>query len=143
MRPPPGAVTHATKLTHGGLLLELEPIAQLEHGELKTAFLQGLSPTAFIRPRQFNVVVYYVPLTFKTGDPDSMREVESSSNLSTNSITSTRWIKPPNRRSPRQVVAHAIFTFADPSSANKALMDGLTICQQPLSAVKSKQEPVR
>jgi hypothetical protein len=141
-----GEIAHAIKLTHGGLLLEFssqETLALLERDETKVAFLRGLGTSAFIRPRQYNVVVYYVPLTFKAGDPDGMREVENASGLSVGSIISTRWIKPPNRRSPRQVVAHAIFTFTDPGNANKALVNGLTVCQQSLNAIKSKREPVR
>ena len=139
-------IVNAAKLTHGGLLLEFnshDVINQLDQEGIKDAFLAGLGPSAHIRPRQYNVVVYFIPLTFNAGDPDDMREIENLNGLTAHSITATRWIKPPNRRSPHQLVAHAVFTFADPKSANQVIVEGITIRQKKLNAVKSKREPIR
>ena len=96
-----------------------------------------------MRPRQYNVVVYLVPLSFNAGNPEGMREVELTNGLEPNSITATRWIKPLNRRSEKQIAAHAIFTFANPKSANKAIAEQLVVCHKKLDVVKSKREPVR
>jgi hypothetical protein len=139
-------IVNAAKLAHGGLLLEFnshDVISQLDREGIKEVFLAGLSPSAHIRPRQYNVVVYFIPLTFNAGDPDDMREIEHLNGLTAHSITATRWIKPPNRRSPHQLVAHAVFTFADPKTANQIIVEGITIRQKKLNAVKSKREPIR
>ena len=139
-------IVNAAKLAHGGLLLEFnshDVISQLDQEGIKEVFLAGLSPSAHIRPRQYNVVVYFIPLTFNAGDPDDMREIEHLNGLTAHSITATRWIKPPNRRSPHQLVAHAVFTFADPKTANQIIVEGITIRQKKLNAVKSKREPIR
>ena len=136
---------HAQKLAHGGLLLELNSLdATGLFGDraAKEAFLKGLGGSATIRPRHYNVVVYFVPLSFKAGDPDDMREIEAANALEPNSIVATRWIKPVNRRLPHQTVAHAIFSFADPKTANKVIAEQLVVCQKKLDAVKSKREPV-
>jgi hypothetical protein len=136
----------AQKLSHGGLLLELNSIEAVElfaDQPACTAFLAKLGASAMVRARQFNTVAYYVPLTFKAGDPISMREVEETNALPTNSITATRWIEPPNRRSPRQLVGHAIFSFADPKSANKAIAGRLSICHTRVDVAKNKKEPIR
>ena len=140
------SVVNAVKLAHGGLLLEFNSqaaVEQLDHAHARDIFLKGLGTSAYVRPRRYNVIVYYVPLTFDTDDPEGMREIESTNSLPDQSIASMRWIKPPGRRSPRQLVAHAIIAFSDPKAANKALVEGLTICQRKLDTVKSKREPVR
>jgi hypothetical protein len=137
---------NAQKLAHGGLLLELnslEAVGLFLNQTAKASFLRKLGESATIRPRQYNVVVYFVPLSFNAGDPAGMREIEASNGLSANSITATRWIKPLHRRSPGQRHAHAIFSFADPKSANKAIMERLTVCHDKLDAAKSKREPIR
>ena len=139
-------VINAVKLAHGGLLLEFNSqaaVGQLDHAQARDVFLKGLGTSAYVRPRRYNVVVYFVPLTFDTDDPEGLREIESANGLPNLSIASMRWIKPPDRRSPRQLVAHAIVAFSDPKAANKALVEGLTICQRKLDTVKSKREPVR
>ena len=137
---------NAQKLAHRGLLLELnslDAIGLLEDQLARATFLGKLGESAMIQPRQYNVVVYFVPLSFKAGDPEGMREVELANGLKPNSIMATRWIKPPNRRSQHQLVAHAIFTFDNPKSANKAITEQLLVCHKKLDAVKSKREPVQ
>ena len=137
---------NAQKLAHGGLLLELgslESVGLFDQPQAKNAFLGKLGTSATIRPRQYNVIVYFIPLTFNAGDPAGMREVEAFNGLPPNSIVSTRWIKPANRRSPHQLVAHAVFSFADPKTANKVLAEQITVCHKKLDTVKSKREPIR
>ena len=96
------AFVNAQKLAYGGLLLELnslDAVGLLEDQLDKATFLGKLGESATIRPRQYNVVVYFVPLFFNAGDPEDMREVELANGLEPNSIMATRWIKPLNRRS--------------------------------------------
>jgi hypothetical protein len=121
----------------------VEAVGLFEDQTAKTAFLRKMGESATIRPRQYNVVVYFIPLSFNAGDPTGMREIEETNNLRPNSITATRWIKPLNRRSSDQIFAHAIFSFADPKSANKAIAEQLVVCHKKLNVVKSKREPVR
>ena len=140
------AFVNAQKLVYGGLLLELnslDAVGLLEDQLAEATFLGKLGEFATIRARQYNVVVYFVPLSFNAGDPEDMREVELANGLEPNSITATRWIKPLNRRSQHQTVTHAIFTFADPKSTNKAIAEQLIVIHKKLDAVKSKREPVR
>jgi hypothetical protein len=72
-----------------------------------------------------------------------MREIEEVNELPPNSISATRWIKPPNRRSPRQLFGHAILSFTDPKSANKAIAGRLSICHAKIDVAKNKKEPIR
>ena len=101
------AFVNTQKLVYGGLLLELnslDAVGLLEDQQAKATFLGKMGESATIRPRQYNVVVYFVPLSSKAGIPEDMREVELANGLEPNSITATRWIRPlttaPNTRLP-------------------------------------------
>ena len=54
-----------------------------------------------------------------------------------------KWAKPVNRRSPEQRTAHLILTFSNANAANRAITDGLTICNRRCHVEKVKREPTR
>ncbi|KAJ3743860.1 hypothetical protein EV360DRAFT_15300, partial [Lentinula raphanica] len=91
----------------------------------------------------YETVVEFVPISQDLGDDASLREVERVSSLKEGSIKRARWIKPVERRSSRQRVAHAIFSFDSPESANQAISNGIIVQGKSLEARRSLPEPQR
>ncbi|EDQ98017.1 uncharacterized protein LACBIDRAFT_336344 [Laccaria bicolor S238N-H82] len=108
------------------------------------AFLQELGETeASFKTRSFNVVAYYVPLNLDANSEKDRGEIEEMNNIPKGALTKLRWIKPPARRRPDQRFAHVIATFSDAESANRAIVNGLSICHKRVSVAKCKKEPIR
>ncbi|OJT13952.1 hypothetical protein TRAPUB_9491 [Trametes pubescens] len=91
----------------------------------------------------YYVIAEFVPVSFGPGDPVALRKAEHNSGLSDFDILSGRWIKPENRRSSTQRVAHAILHMRSPESANHAIRSGLNIEGKTVSVRKLLQEPRR
>lgn len=85
----------------------------------------------------------FLPINSSLDDPQWLRTVELENKLRTGSLASARWIKQKARRHQKQKVAHAIFTFSEPSATNYLLHDGLYICKEKLHPRKEKKDPLR
>ncbi|EDR06718.1 uncharacterized protein LACBIDRAFT_299843 [Laccaria bicolor S238N-H82] len=137
----------ALRLQNGGILVEMatdEGAAWLASKDNAAAFLRELGETeASFKKRSYNVVAYYVPLTLDPGSEKDRREIEESNNIPEGGLTKMRWIKPPARRRTDQRFAHVIATFSDADAANRAIVNGLTICNKRVSVAKSRKEPIR
>jgi hypothetical protein len=140
-------IRSALKLQNGGILVEMvtdEGAAWLASKENAEAFLRELGETeASFKTRSYNVVAYFVPLNLDTSSEKDRREIEECNSIPEGGLTKIRWIKPPARRKTDQHYAHAIVTFSDADAANRAIVNGLTICNKRLSVAKSKREPIR
>ena len=106
-------VVNAAKLTHGGLLLELNShnaINQLNQDGIKEAFLVGLGPLAYMRPRQYNAIVYFIPLTIDIDTPDGLRDQERQ--RTDNSLHHLRKVdKTPQPLRPEPAICACCFLF--------------------------------
>ena len=140
-------IRSALKLHNGGILVEMvtdEGAAWLASKPNAEAFLRELGETeASFKTRSFNVVAYYVPLNLDTNSEKDRIEIEEANNIPKGGLTKIRWIKPPARRRTDQRYAHVIITFSDADSANRAIVNGLSICHKRVSAAKCKKEPIR
>lgn len=58
-------------------------------------------------------------------------------------ITAMKWAKPVHRRSPEQRTAHLILTFTSADAANRAITNGLHICNRRCYVERVKREPTR
>ncbi|EDR03021.1 uncharacterized protein LACBIDRAFT_331988 [Laccaria bicolor S238N-H82] len=140
-------IRSALKLQNGGILVEMvtdDGVAWLASKANAEAFLQELGETeASFKTRSFNVVAYYVPLNLDANSEKDRGEIEEMNNIPKGALTKLRWIKPPARRRPDQRFAHVIATFSDAESANRAIVNGLSICHKRVSVAKCKKEPIR
>lgn len=139
-------LTGMMRLRNGGLLLEAnseEAAAWIREPQHRNIFAKAFDNEAEVKARAYNVMAYFVPLTFQTEGSDNLREIEEMSGLPEGAITKARYVKPAHRRSPTQMTGHVILTFSDPKNANRAIVNGLTICQQGVRAGKCKREPLR
>lgn len=92
---------------------------------------------------RYNIMAYFVPLTFDMTEKSHIEEVTENNGLHRDAIAKCKWAKAPERRNPNQAVGHMVITFADPDSANKAILNGLVICNKKVSILKCRREPVR
>jgi hypothetical protein len=140
-------IRSALKLQNGGILVEMatdEGAAWLASKPNAEAFLQELGESeASFKTRSYNVVAYFVPLSLDTNSEKDRSEIEETNNIPKDSLMKLRWIKPPVRRHKDQLFGHVIVTFSDADSANRAIVNGLSICHKRVSAAKCKKEPIR
>ena len=140
-------IRSALKLQNGGILVEMvtdEGAAWLASKANAEAFLRELGEAeASFKTRSFNVIAYYVPLNLDTNSEKDRREIEEMNSIPKDGLTKLRWIKPPARRRTDQRFAHIIATFSDAESANRAIVNGLSICHKRVSVAKCKKEPIR
>ena len=140
--PPTGKFIGAKKLTNGGVVLDLNEVQTAKWiQEQKRQFIENFSATVVIKDRAIAVVVKYVPMSFSLDFPSEYRKIESDSQLPNQSILETRWIKPIERRSQGQRMAHIITKFASMEAANKAIRDSIVIAGKHTWARKLKKEP--
>ena len=133
-------------LKNGGLLIEASDSKSAEWLRSEANILHmecELGTTILTEMRNYNAMAYFVPLTFSAADKSHLEEVTETNDLPNGSISKCRWAKAPERRSPNQTVGHVVITFTDPDSANKAILNGLVICNKKVSVTKCRREPVR
>jgi hypothetical protein len=137
-------IQEVIKLRKGSLILQFvtkEAADWLRKPEVATAFTKKFDPDTAIRDRTHPIMVPRIPLTFDPGNPAHLREVEETNGLTPKTIKKARWIKPEYRRAPGQSCAHAIFTISSVTNANRAIKEGIYICNTCTFPKKLKFEP--
>ena len=74
-----------TKLCNGGILIELnsdKAIDWFQDSEIRKTFLSHLHPSASIKPCLYNIVVQFIPLSFRPGRESNLREIEEVNGIS-------------------------------------------------------------
>ena len=107
--------------------------------EFCTVVGEGVS----FRTRAFNVLAFNVPLTIDPRDPSHCAEINEVNDLEDYAVSTIRWAKPLNRRSPQQRSAHLVLTFGNPEAANRAISNGIVICHKKCHVERIKKEPIR
>ncbi|KAF8219487.1 hypothetical protein L208DRAFT_1339701, partial [Tricholoma matsutake] len=133
-------------LKNGGILIEAsdnKSAAWLRKEENIFHMECELGTTIITETRNYNVMAYFVPLTFDTADNSHIEEVTENNGLTRESVSRCKWAKAPKQRNPKQMVGHMIVTFTDLDNANRAILNGLVICNKKVSVVKCKREPIR
>ncbi|KAF9239981.1 hypothetical protein BU15DRAFT_46065 [Melanogaster broomeanus] len=133
------------KLKNGGLLVELdsgEHATWIKRAENQTKFVAALENAAKIKERSYQILTLFLPISSLIHDLEWLRAVEMENDIDDESIESIRWVKPVERRSPTQCVAHAIINLRTPQAANSLMKNGLYICKNKLLPRKEKREPV-
>ena len=135
------AISH---LRNGGVLMELgseEAVTWFAGAVIRKQFLEKLHLVATItKPRLYQVMVQFVPLTFQPDREADLREVEEVNSINVGGIVRARWIKPVARCKPSQTCGHLILSFQFPQPANDTLAYGLYIGQKKVFAEKCKWE---
>ncbi|KAG1741833.1 uncharacterized protein EDB91DRAFT_1247886 [Suillus paluster] len=101
-----------------------------------------LDSMACIHDRTFAIVVQFLLITYDIEQDDFKRHIETENFLPSNSITSIRWIKPPQRRTREQCTTFALLQIKDAETANNILKEGLCIDALRYAPPKSKLDPI-
>jgi len=139
-------IRSATKQRLGGLLLEMhnENAAEwIRSQENRDALCATLGPGPTFRGRTYQMIALNISLLLDPTNKEHLKEITEVNHLEDDTISAIRWAKPIARRSPGQRSAHLILTFTDVNEANRAVANGLTICNKKARIEKVKKEPTR
>jgi hypothetical protein len=134
------------KLRNGGLLVEMkneEATLWLQQNDVSAAFNVEIKQSATFKKRAHNTIAFFVPLTFDPDNPTNIEELIETNDLNPNDILKAKWAKAPERRLPSQTSGHLLISFSNPDIANKAILNGLVICNKCSTVQKCKKEPLR
>jgi hypothetical protein len=134
------------KLTNGGIIMEMgnaESARWIQRDEIAEKFIAKLKIAVTFKKWLYNTIAFFVPLTFNPDSEANMEELAETNNTEANIITKAKWAKPPERRHPTQRSGHLLISFSDPEIANRAILDGLIICNKRVKIQKCKKEPLR
>src|SRR6201996_4798987 len=137
-------VVGAKKLRNGGVVLEMNTEAAARKvRERRLDFETNLGGTSIVKNREWATLAEYVPVKHDTKSTTERNEIAMSLELDTNSLTSTRWIKPVEKRTHNQQSAHLIMRWVSPEAANEAIRQGVIIRGKRCNTRKLDSEPRR
>ena len=102
-----------------------------------------IGSNAEFRSRSFNIIAFNVVLSINPDDENHRAEICKANGLEPTTITAAKWAKAVERRSPTQRTAHLLITLNDADAANRAITNGLNICNRRCHVEKTKREPTR
>ncbi len=139
-------IRSTTKQRLGGLLIETnndDAANWIRSPHNQNALCAALGPGSTFRSRTFQMIALNVSLLLDPTNKEHLKEICEVNQLEDETISTIRWAKPIARRSPGQRSAHLIVTFTDVNEANRAVANGLTICNRRTRVEKIKKEPTR
>jgi hypothetical protein len=141
-----GKIRTISKLRNGGALLEMDSDSAstwLADQENRNKLCKRIGPGVVFRARVHNLIAFNVPLDISPEDKTHRSEVCEVNSIDPEGVTAMRWIKPAHRRSKNQRTAHLILTFTNADAANRAITNGLYICNRRCHVERVKREPTR
>ena len=108
----------------------------------RVEFCGRLGENVNFRSRIYNVIAFNAPLNINTESHSHIEEINEANNIES-TIVALRWAKPIERRSSSQRSAHLILSFTDPVAANRAITNGIQICNKKCRCERTKREPIR
>ena len=131
---------------HKGILFEMDDDTAakwMNQKKNQLAFCKEFGPKATLKPRTYNLIAFNVAIAMDPEDQKHQKEVCEANHIEDEVIVAMRWAKPIKRRSPGQKTAHLIISFVDAQAANRAIANGLMICNRRTHIEKIKKEPIR
>lgn len=141
-----GKIRSINKLRNGGVLVEMDSdnaTTWMTDQENRNKFCVKIGPGVTFRSRVHSLIAFNVPLGINPEDKNHQDEVCEVNSLDPGVITTMRWAKPVQRRTPDQRTAHLLLTFNNPDAANRAITNGLFICNRRCHIERVKREPTR
>ena len=141
-----GKIRSVSKTRSGGIVVETEndeTANWLANQDNQHTICEKIGANAEFRNRTFNIIAFNVPLALNPEDKDHRIEICEANNLEESTITTAKWAKAVDRRSPNQRTAHLLLTFSNAEAANRAITNGLSICNRRCHVERTKREPIR
>jgi hypothetical protein len=143
---PKGKIRSTVGVRNGGTLIEMdsdEAATWLLRDDNQLKLCNKIGPNIVFKTRVYNVIAFNVSLTINPDDERHRIEICEANGLESNVISSIKWAKPVNKRSPSQRTAHLLVTFTNADAANRVITNSMTICNRRCHAEKVKREPTR
>lgn len=132
-----------TPLTNPCEYRECHALEWIKKTENKITFCIEVGPDVVFKPRAHTVIAFNAPLSIDLENDTHRKEILEANHLEAGAVAAIRWVKPAARRIPEQKSAHLFISFTDATSANRAITDGLMICNRKIRTEKVKKEPTR
>src|SRR6202522_1199418 len=104
---------------------------------------QKIGDKAEFRSRNYNVIVFNVPLAIKPEEEGHHLEICEANGLEPTTVVSPKWAKAVKRRISSQRTAHLLITIDNANTANRIIMDSLLICNKKCQVERTRREPTR
>ena len=141
-----GKIRSINKLRNGGALMEMDSDAAttwMSDQDNRSKFCNKIGPSVVFRPRVHNLISFNVPIDISPENQQHRHEICEANSLDPGTIAAMRWAKPVHRRAIDQRTAHLLLTFNSADAANRAITDGLYICNRRCRTERVKREPTR
>ena len=140
-----GKIRSVNKIRSGGIIIEAEndeTANWLSIQDNQRQICDKIGSNAEFRNRSYNIIAFNVPLALNPDDSNHCLEICEANNLEGPTITSAKWAKPVERRSPNQRTAHLFLTFNNADAANRAITNGPSICNRRCHVERTKRDPL-
>jgi len=143
-----GKVRIVTSARNGDTIIEAdsdEAARWFANDENQRRLCDRIGANTEFRNRAYNVIAFNVPIALEPDNTDHRLEICEANNLDTEpaTISTIKWVKAVEKRSLNQRTAHLSLTFTNADAANRAITNGLIICNRKCHVEKSKREPLR
>ena len=141
-----GKVRSITSSRGGGTIIEAdndETASWLAKEVNQRRICDHIGANAEFRTRTFNIIAFNVPLAINPELLSHRTEICEANDMDSTTITSARWAKAPDRRAPNQRTAHLLLSLNSVDAANRAITNGLSICNKRCHVERAKREPTR
>lgn len=119
-----------------------EAVSWLRRIDISLQFTLELEDALKIAPRDNEIIMHFVPVSFNTADYE-LRKFEEDNELPACCVTKARWAKAVQNRKENQKVASLLLYISDPNAANKLISSGAVIANKRVHAVKTIREEMR
>jgi hypothetical protein len=141
-----GKIRSITTQRDGNILLEVDSDASAKwfaNNSNRVELCSILGEEVTFKARIYNVLAHNAPLTMDPDDRNHREEIKETNDLEDGTIVAIRWAKPLNRRSLQQRSAHLVISYSSPEAANRAITNGITICNKKCHVERIRREPLR
>ena len=143
---PTGKLRSVTSSRNGGTVVEAESdeaATWLSNKSNQRKLCDSIGSNTEFRTRAYNTIALNVPIALNPEEEGHRLEICEANSLESSNITNIKWAKAIERRSPSQRTAHLYITFDNADAANRAITNGLTICNRRCQVERTRREPIR
>ena len=141
-----GKVRSVVNTRSGGTVIEAdsdEVATWLSSSANQGSLCDRLGAKAEFRGRNFNVIVFNVPLAINPEEEAHRLEICEANGLEPTTVVSAKWAKAVDKRTLNQRTAHLLLTLDDANAANRVITNGLLICNRKCQVERTRREPTR
>jgi hypothetical protein len=143
---PKGKLRSVASSRNGGMVIEAdsdEVAVWLSNKTNQRKLCDGIGSNAEFRTRSYSTIALNVPIVLNPENASHRLEICEANSLESTTITAIRWAKAIERRSTNQRTAHLFITFDNAEAANRAITNGLSICNRRCQVERTRREPIR